>query len=99
MTVVERRLRPEYVGEVVTDLLVEHFGDFVDYDFTARMEDDLDEIAAGKRQWVPLLREFYEPFVELVDREEQGAEAQRLHDRGDRRGVLGRAPDGHSPRP
>jgi DNA topoisomerase-1 len=67
VTVVERRLRPEYVGEVVTDLLVEHFGDFVDYDFTARMEEDLDEVASGKRQWVPLLRDFYGPFAELVD--------------------------------
>jgi DNA topoisomerase-1 len=67
VTVVERRLRPEHVGEVVTDLLVEHFGDFVDYDFTARMETDLDDVAAGKRPWVPLLRGFYEPFVGLVD--------------------------------
>ena len=67
VTVVERRLRPEPVGEVVTDLLVEHFGEFVDYDFTARMEDDLDEIAEGERDWVALLREFYDPFVGLVD--------------------------------
>jgi DNA topoisomerase-1 len=67
VSVVERRLRPEYVGEVVTDLLVQHFGEFVDYDFTARMEEDLDEVAAGEREWVPLLREFYEPFVGLVD--------------------------------
>ncbi len=67
VTVVERRLRPEPVGDVVTDLLVEHFGEFVDPDFTARMETDLDEIAAGKRQWVPLLREFYEPFLGLVN--------------------------------
>jgi DNA topoisomerase-1 len=65
--VVERRLRPEAVGDVVTDLLVEHFGDFVDYDFTARMEDNLDEVASGKRNWVALLREFYDPFVGLVD--------------------------------
>jgi len=65
--VVERRLRPEAVGDVVTDLLVEHFGDFVDYDFTARMEDNLDEVASGKRNWIVLLREFYDPFVGLVD--------------------------------
>jgi DNA topoisomerase I len=71
VTVVERRLRPEYVGEVVTDLLVENFGDFVDYDFTARMEEDLDEIATGQREWVPLLREFYGPFHELVDRKSE----------------------------
>jgi DNA topoisomerase-1 len=67
VTVTERRLRPEPVGEVVTDLLVEHFGNFVDYDFTARMEDDLDEVAEGKRDWIQLLREFYDPFVGLVD--------------------------------
>ncbi len=69
--VVERRLRPEPVGDVVTDLLVQHFGEFVDPDFTARMETDLDEIAAGTRQWVPLLRQFYEPFVGLVNQKRQ----------------------------
>ncbi|MFI5254981.1 MAG: type I DNA topoisomerase [Candidatus Limnocylindrales bacterium] len=62
-----RRLRPEPVGEVVTDLLVEHFGEFVDVEFTARMEERLDEVARGDRAWVPLLREFYTPFKALVD--------------------------------
>ena len=60
--VVERRLHPEPVGEVVTDLLVGHFGEFVDLEFTARMEDELDEVASGKRAWVPFVREFYTPF-------------------------------------
>ena len=64
--VVERRLRPEPVGEVVTDLLVEHFGEFVDVDFTARMEEELDEVARGEREWVPLLRDFYGPFSQRV---------------------------------
>jgi DNA topoisomerase I len=63
----ERRLRPELIGEIVTDLLVEHFGDYVDLAFTARMEEELDEIARGERQWVPLLREFYGPLKERVD--------------------------------
>ncbi|HEY7599673.1 MAG TPA: type I DNA topoisomerase [Candidatus Limnocylindrales bacterium] len=67
VSVVERRLRPEPVGEVVTDLLVAHFGDFVDPDFTARMEESLDEVARGEREWVPLLRDFYGPFKTLVD--------------------------------
>jgi DNA topoisomerase-1 len=62
-----RRLRPELVGEIVTDLLVEHFGEFVDVAFTARMEERLDEVARGERAWVPLLREFYTPFKALVD--------------------------------
>jgi DNA topoisomerase-1 len=63
----ERRLRPEVVAGIVTDLLVEHFGDYVDVAFTARMEEELDEIARGERQWVPLLREFYDPLRTLVD--------------------------------
>jgi DNA topoisomerase I len=67
VTVVDRRLRPEPVGEVVTDLLVEHFGEFVDLEFTARMEEELDEVARGERAWVPLLRDFYTPFKSRVD--------------------------------
>ena len=49
VTVQERRLQPEPVGEIVTDLLVEHFGEFVDVAFTARMEEELDEVARGER--------------------------------------------------
>ena len=63
----ERRLRPEIVAAIVTDLLVEHFGDYVDLAFTARMEEELDEIARGERAWVPLLRAFYGPLRDRVD--------------------------------
>ena len=62
----ERRLHPELIGEIVTDLLVEHFGDYVDVAFTARMEEELDEVARGERAWVPLLRAFYGPLAERV---------------------------------
>ncbi len=62
----ERRLRPEPVAEITTDLLVEHFGDYVDLAFTARMEEELDEIARGERAWVPLLRAFYGPLRDRV---------------------------------
>ena len=65
--VMERRLHPELVGEIVTDLLVAHFGEFVDLEFTARMEDELDDVASGKRDWVPVVREFYTPFRTRVD--------------------------------
>ena len=67
VTIRERRLYPEPVAEIVTDLLVEHFGRYVDLAFTARMEEELDEIARGERAWVPLLREFYAPLRTLVD--------------------------------
>jgi DNA topoisomerase-1 len=63
----DRRLRPEIVAGIVTDLLVEHFGDYVDLAFTARMEEELDEVARGERAWVPLLRAFYGPLRDRVD--------------------------------
>jgi DNA topoisomerase-1 len=67
VVVKERRLHPEPVGEIVTDLLVDHFGELVDLEFTARMEEELDEVASGSRAWQPVVREFYTPFRSLVD--------------------------------
>jgi len=55
-------LVPEEIGEIVTDVLLKHFANIVDYKFTAKMEDDLDEIAEGKQKWVPVIKAFYEPF-------------------------------------
>ena len=63
----ERRLHPEQVAGIVIDLLVEHFGDYVDLEFTARMEEELDEVANGTRAWVPLLEAFYAPLRDRVD--------------------------------
>ncbi len=94
----ERRLRPEEIGEIVTDFLVTYFGEYVDLAFTARMEEELDEVARGERAWVPLLREFFGPLKDRVDEKRKERQAPRLHDRGDRRGLLGRPPDGHPPR-
>jgi DNA topoisomerase-1 len=67
VVITERRLHPEIVAGIVTDLLVEHFGDYVDLEFTARMEEELDEIARGERAWVPMLRAFYDPLRNRVD--------------------------------
>ena len=61
-----RALIPEDVGFVVTDFLKEHFADIVDTGFTARMEEDLDKIAQGKVEWVPVVRDFFGPFNERV---------------------------------
>jgi len=63
----ERRLRPELIGEITTDYLVEHFGDYVDVSFTAKMEADLDDVARGERAWVPLLQDFFTPLRALID--------------------------------
>jgi len=58
----EKRLAPTEIGEIVNKLLVDHFPDIVSYDFTAQMEDDLDEIAEGKKEWQPIINDFYKPF-------------------------------------
>jgi DNA topoisomerase-1 len=54
-----KALVPSFIAFAVTKLLREHFGDFVETDFTAEMEDDLDEISRGEREWIGFLREFY----------------------------------------
>jgi DNA topoisomerase-1 len=56
------KLRPEEIGMVVTDLLVANFPNIVDYNFTAKMEEELDEIANGTRDWLTVIRAFYTPF-------------------------------------
>jgi len=74
----ERRFFPEDVGEVVTDLLKEFFPDVVDVNFTAKMEEDLDEIAEGSLRWVQVLDEFYGPFERLLEKNE--GEIQRFEE-------------------
>jgi DNA topoisomerase-1 len=73
----EGRLHPTEVGVVVNDLLVSHFPDYIDVGFTAQMEEDLDAIAEGEREWVPVLHDFYDPFsVTLEQAREEMPEVQ-----------------------
>jgi DNA topoisomerase-1 len=62
----KRRLIPTEIGEIVNDLIVDHFPEIVDLGFTAKMEEELDDIADGRRQWVDVIRAFYGPFAEQV---------------------------------
>jgi DNA topoisomerase-1 len=66
-----KQLIPEDIAFTVTDLLSEHFTDIVDLKFTARMEQELDDIAEGKEEWVPFMKSFYKPFKSLVDSKTQ----------------------------
>jgi DNA topoisomerase-1 len=66
----QRRLVPTEVGRMVTDLLVEHFPEIVDVDFTARVEDDLDHVEEGRADWLQVLRDFYGPFEKTLERAE-----------------------------
>ena len=59
-------LKPESLGMIVTDLLRERFSDILDLSFTAKLEEGLDEIARGEKDWVPFLRNFYSPFDQAV---------------------------------
>ena len=65
-----RRFRPTDVGRLVNAFVTEHFADYVDYDFTARLEDDLDAVSRGEREWVPLLENFWRPFHQKVSEKE-----------------------------
>ena len=60
----EKRLSPTEIGIQVNDLMVQYFSDIVDFQFTARMEEDLDMIANGQAEWVEVMHEFYHPFAE-----------------------------------
>lgn len=65
-----KKLFPTPVAGTVTDLLIEHFPNIVDYQFTAKMENELDEIAEGKLKWIPVLQAFYGPFSTTLKEKE-----------------------------
>ena len=62
---------PQEIGMIVSDLLTNHFSHYVDYQFTAQLEEKLDEIAQGKMAWKPLVRSFWQDFYPLVKRKEE----------------------------
>ena len=64
----QKRLKPTDIGTLVNNLLVLHFPKIVDIDFTAKMEEDLDDIAGGKKQWQTVIKDFWEPFKENLDK-------------------------------
>ncbi len=79
-----RNFLPTDTGKIVSQFLVRFFPKYVDYDFTARLEDELDDISRGDKEWVPVLREFWTPFISLVRNiektvtREQVAQARQL---------------------
>ncbi|RBC26391.1 DNA topoisomerase I [Xanthomonas oryzae pv. oryzae] len=62
-----RSFRPTDVGRAVSKFLSGHFTRYVDYDFTAKLEDDLDAVSRGEAEWIPLMEKFWGPFKELVE--------------------------------
>ena len=75
---VDKRLMPTALGEVVTQLMLERFRDIIDVEFTANMENRLDDVEAGKQNWKDLLAEFYEDFHKEMTDAEKALEGVRL---------------------
>lgn len=73
----EGRFKPTAIGVAVNDFLVKNFSEIDDIPFTADMEDDLDNIAHGKKQWVPIMKQFYGPFAKKL-KEVEGADRVKI---------------------
>jgi DNA topoisomerase I len=74
----DKKLIPTDTGRVVNDFLVEHFQKVLDYQFTADVEEDLDKVAEGEKEWVPLLKEFFTPFKKKVDEKDKSVKKEDL---------------------
>ena len=72
------QLKPTALGEVITELLKDHFNNIVDVKFTAKMESDLDDIENGERNWVDTMRRFYGGFSKTLEKAEQDMEGKRV---------------------
>ena len=77
VTIDQRRFLPTDTGEIVNKFLTEHFTQYVDYDFTAKLEDQLDDIASGKRQWIPVMDKFWKGFHKQIE-EKAGIERAKI---------------------
>lgn len=78
VTFFKRFFQPTPIGRVVTNLLKDHFRQVVDYDFTAHLELDLDEIAQGKKQWQTVMAEFFGPFERNLKQKEKSVAKQEM---------------------
>ncbi len=73
-----RRFTATDIGKIVSRFLTQYFTTYVDYDFTARMEDSLDAVATGEMEWVPLLDKFWKPFIKLVNHTEKSVSREEV---------------------
>lgn len=78
-----RQFLPQEVGFIVIDLLKEHFPNIVDIGFTAQMEENLDDVAEGKKPWVQVIDQFYKPFNTLLGEKEISVEKQKTEEATD----------------
>jgi len=69
-----RSFRPSDVGRAVSKFLSSHFTQYVDYDFTAKLEDELDAVSRGEEDWIPLMARFWDPFSKLVEEKNESVD-------------------------
>ena len=62
----KKKLIPTEIGKITNDFLVDHFSDILDFNFTAKVEDEFDNIAAGKKEWIDVIDHFYKQFEPRV---------------------------------
>ena len=74
VTLDNKRFYPTDVGRIVNKFLTEHFTKYVDYDFTANLEDDLDAVSRGEKDWIPLMHAFWNPFNTLIHEKEESVQ-------------------------
>ncbi len=78
-----KKFVPTEIGEKVNKLLVEHFPNIVDTNFTAKLEEELDEIAEGKTKYIPVVKNFYEPFAKNLEEKYETVEKEDLTEETD----------------
>lgn len=76
----QKRFEPTELGEIVNTLIVDFFPQIVDTDFTAAMENDLDQVEAGKEDWIKVVDRFYQPFEKELEKAEEGIEKIQIKD-------------------
>ncbi|MBF0137119.1 MAG: type I DNA topoisomerase [Magnetococcus sp. DMHC-1] len=74
----KKQFHPEDLGLVVNTFLVQHFARYVDYNFTAHLEDELDAVSRGEKAWVPLLDTFWKPFISQIQEKEQSTKKSEI---------------------
>jgi DNA topoisomerase-1 len=73
-----RRFKPTDIGRIVNRFLTQHFTQYVDYEFTARLEDDLDAVSRGEADWLPLMRGFWDPFKQRLEEKAEKVSRQEV---------------------
>ena len=95
----KRNFVPTDTGKIVNRFLTKFFPHYVDYDFTARLEDELDEISRGDKAWVPVMREFWGPFIDGSSTSRRASRARKSPCRGSSARILRAAPGQRADRP